>query len=139
MSSSVEQFWKVASSPQPFQHRTYLRDARAEGGILRDHLLDALEAVDDGGVIAAAEGVPDLHQLEPQELAQQVHLAIRGELGRRFGDAAQSMRIPYGGSVSPGNAAALRAQPDVDGALVGGASLDPASFAGIVRRFSARA
>ena len=42
------------------------------------------------------------------------------------------MRILYGGSVKPDNAAELMAQPDIDGALVGGASLDPAEFAAIV-------
>jgi triosephosphate isomerase len=73
------------------------------------------------------------------ELAQQVHQAIRGELARQFGKAAQQIRIQYGGSVNLGNAAALMAQPDIDGALVGGASLDPASFAGIVRRAAAPA
>ncbi len=43
------------------------------------------------------------------------------------------MRIQYGGSVKPANAAELMAEPDIDGALVGGASLDAESFAGIVR------
>ncbi len=43
------------------------------------------------------------------------------------------MRIQYGGSVKPANAAELMAQPDIDGALVGGASLDPDDFAAIVR------
>ncbi len=48
-------------------------------------------------------------------------------------DAAASVRIQYGGSVKPDNAAELMAQPDIDGALVGGASLDPDDFARIVR------
>ena len=46
--------------------------------------------------------------------------------------AADAVRILYGGSVKPANAAELLAQPDVDGALVGGASLDPEDFAAIV-------
>jgi triosephosphate isomerase len=46
---------------------------------------------------------------------------------------AEAVRIQYGGSVKPGNAAELMAQPDIDGALVGGASLDADSFAQIVR------
>lgn len=67
------------------------------------------------------------------EIAQEVHGFIRGWLGRRFGEAAAArIRIQYGGSVKPENAAALMAQPDVDGGLVGGASLDPESFAKIV-------
>jgi len=48
-------------------------------------------------------------------------------------EAAASVRIQYGGSVKPGNAAELMAQPDIDGALVGGASLDADDFSKIVR------
>ena len=64
--------------------------------------------------------------------AQEAHAAIRGWLRARFAQAADAIRIQYGGSVKPENAAELMAQPDVDGALVGGASLEPASFARIV-------
>jgi triosephosphate isomerase len=67
------------------------------------------------------------------ELAQEVHAMIRERLRDLFGAAAEEIRIQYGGSVKPENAAALMAQTDVDGALVGGASLDPDSFARIVR------
>jgi triosephosphate isomerase len=68
------------------------------------------------------------------EDAQAMHLAIRTRLAKRFGDkAAAAMRILYGGSVKAENAADLMAEPDVDGALVGGASLDANGFAGIVR------
>ena len=64
--------------------------------------------------------------------ADAAHRRIRTRLAAHFGaDAAGACRIIYGGSVKPGNAAALTAQPDVDGALVGGASLDPAAFAEI--------
>ena len=64
--------------------------------------------------------------------AQQVHATIRGRLAERFGDAtAQRTRILYGGSVKPDNAAALMAEADIDGALVGGASLKPESFLAI--------
>jgi triosephosphate isomerase len=67
------------------------------------------------------------------ELAQEVHAFIRERLAKRFGDAAARVRIQYGGSVKPDNVYALMAQPDIDGALVGGASLEPDSFARIVR------
>lgn len=67
------------------------------------------------------------------EIAQEAHAMIRTWLGKRFGGAAAQMRIQYGGSVKPENTAELMAQPDIDGALVGGASLDPASFARIVK------
>ncbi len=67
------------------------------------------------------------------ETAQEVHAMIRERLRDRFGDAAAEIRIQYGGSVKPDNVAALMSQTDIDGALVGGASLDPESFAEIVR------
>jgi triosephosphate isomerase len=66
-------------------------------------------------------------------LAQEVHALIRATLGERFGAEAERIRIQYGGSVKPDNAAALLAEKDIDGALVGGASLEPESFAQIVR------
>jgi triosephosphate isomerase (TIM) len=65
--------------------------------------------------------------------AQQAHAHVRARLTQWFGqDAASRCRVLYGGSVKPDNIAALMAQPDVDGALVGGASLDADSFAKIV-------
>jgi triosephosphate isomerase len=71
--------------------------------------------------------------------AQEVHLAIRGWLGKASAELASGTRILYGGSVKPDNAHDLLAAPDVDGALVGGASLDAASFAAIVRAAEALA
>jgi len=69
------------------------------------------------------------------EQAQEAHAHVRGRLRSWFGvEAAEHCRILYGGSVKPDNIATLRAQPDVDGALVGGASLDPRSFCEIVTR-----
>ena len=69
------------------------------------------------------------------EQAQEAHAHIRARLRQWFGaDAAERCHILYGGSVKPDNIAALRAQPDVDGALVGGASLDVRAFAEIVRK-----
>jgi len=66
------------------------------------------------------------------EMAQEVHAFARGRLRERFGAAADAIRIQYGGSVKPDNAGELMAQPDIDGALVGGASLDPEAFSRIV-------
>jgi len=63
--------------------------------------------------------------------AQEVHAFIRQELARLLGDGAP-YRIQYGGSVTPDNAASLLAQPDIDGALVGGASLKPELFLPII-------
>ena len=65
--------------------------------------------------------------------AQEVCQAIREGLRELFGEVADRIRVLYGGSVKPDNAAELLSQPDVDGALVGGASLKPADFAGIVK------
>jgi len=66
--------------------------------------------------------------------AQDAHAFIRGVLARMFDEAtAKKVRIQYGGSVKPNNAKELMSQPDVDGALVGGASLEPRSFADIIK------
>ncbi len=68
----------------------------------------------------------------PQQ-AQEMHAFIRAKLSERFGDVAQQIRIQYGGSVKPDNAAHLMSQPDIDGALVGGASLKADDFLQIVK------
>jgi triosephosphate isomerase len=66
--------------------------------------------------------------------AQEVHAHLRKRLADQLGTAAAaSIRIQYGGSVKPGNAAQLMAEPDIDGALVGGASLEAADFIAIVK------
>jgi triosephosphate isomerase len=68
------------------------------------------------------------------EQAQQAHAYIRGLLAQMFDEAiARRVRIQYGGSVKPNNARDLMGRPDVDGALVGGASLESRSFADIVK------
>ncbi|PKN55406.1 MAG: triose-phosphate isomerase [Deltaproteobacteria bacterium HGW-Deltaproteobacteria-14] len=67
------------------------------------------------------------------EQAQAVHAHLRAQLVKRAGaQVAEAVRIQYGGSVKPSNAGELLSQPDIDGALVGGASLKADSFAGIV-------
>jgi triosephosphate isomerase len=67
------------------------------------------------------------------EIAQEAHAHIRSLIRSKYGEeAASKVRVLYGGSVKPDNAKMLMAQPDIDGALVGGASLDPVSFASIV-------
>jgi triosephosphate isomerase len=68
------------------------------------------------------------------ELAAEAHAVIRREATEVFGEEfASKLRILYGGSVKPENASALMSQEEIDGALVGGASLDPKSFAAIVK------
>ncbi|MGH7247873.1 MAG: triose-phosphate isomerase [Pseudomonadota bacterium] len=67
------------------------------------------------------------------EIAAETHSVLRGHLKKCFGhEAAAKLRILYGGSVKPDNVKGLMAQPEIDGALAGGASLDPVSFASIV-------
>jgi triosephosphate isomerase len=66
--------------------------------------------------------------------AQEVHAHIRKQLAAKFGaERANTIRIQYGGSVKPSNAGELMSQPDIDGALVGGASLEAADFVAIVK------
>lgn len=72
------------------------------------------------------------HTATPEQ-ASAMHRTIRAWLGERFGDRGRGRSILYGGSVKPENAADLMAAGDIDGFLVGGASLDPSSFLAIVK------
>ncbi|MDR1888953.1 MAG: triose-phosphate isomerase [Zoogloeaceae bacterium] len=94
--------------------------------------------------VLAVCGAPALLAYEPvwaigtgltatPEEAQAVHLALRAHVAARDAAAAERLRIVYGGSVKAGNAAALFAMPDIDGALVGGAALDADEFLAICR------
>ena len=68
------------------------------------------------------------------QLASEAHSLIRSEAAKAFGDTlANNLRILYGGSVKPDNVKSLMEEEEIDGALVGGASLDPKSFAAIVK------
>ena len=67
------------------------------------------------------------------EIAADAHRVIRAQVREKFGkESADAIRILYGGSVKPDNVKTLMAQPEIDGSLVGGAALDPVSFASIV-------
>ncbi len=106
--------------------------------VVREQLTASLAEVPDGRgeeVVIAYEPVWAIGtgKTATPELAQEAHGAIRALLVSHFGDAGERIRIQYGGSVKPDNVNALRAQPDIDGALVGGASLDPDSFARLVQ------
>ncbi|HZU32897.1 MAG TPA: triose-phosphate isomerase [Candidatus Angelobacter sp.] len=95
--------------------------------------------------ISSGEAIPLIVAYEPvwaigtgktatPELAAEAHRTIRSEIAQAFGEGvATQTRILYGGSVKPENAHALMSQAEIDGALVGGASLDPKSFAAIVQ------
>lgn len=98
--------------------------------------LAGLAAEQVAGVVVAYEPVWAIGtgEVATPEDAQEVCAAIRAELAERFSaEAAASTRILYGGSVKAANIAAIMAKPDVDGALVGGASLQAEEFAAIAR------
>ncbi|HTH52172.1 MAG TPA: triose-phosphate isomerase [Pyrinomonadaceae bacterium] len=97
--------------------------------------LEGLTLADTERIIIAYEPVWAIGtgKTATPEQAQDMHAAIRRILAQMHGDAAaNAIRILYGGSVKPDNIATLMSQPDVDGALVGGASLEAESFASIV-------
>src|SRR4051794_8022566 len=104
---------------------------------LRHQVQEALEKVPDERlheVLIAYEPVWAIGtgKVATPEHAQEAAGFIRALVGDRSPEAAERVRVLYGGSVKPDNAADLLGQPDIDGALVGGASLDPAGFAEIV-------
>jgi triosephosphate isomerase len=99
--------------------------------------LDGLTGTQLSGLVLAYEPVWAIgtgKNATPEQAAE-AHGHIRGRVRQWFGaPEAEQCRILYGGSVKPDNIAALMTHADVDGALVGGASLDPAGFAQIVTR-----
>lgn len=104
---------------------------------LRGQIKDGLAKVSEdrlADVVIAYEPIWAIGtgQVATPEQAQEACGFIRALVGQRSKDAAAQMRILYGGSVKPDNAAELMALADVDGALVGGASLDAESFAAII-------
>ncbi len=115
------------------------RDAGKALDVVRQQLaegLGGLTATELGRVTIAYEPVWAIgtgRVATPQQ-AQEVHAAIRAWVGLTWdAGSARAMRILYGGSVKPANVAGIMAEPDIDGALVGGASLKADSFAAIVR------
>jgi triosephosphate isomerase len=115
------------------------RDAGETDEVVRGQTRTALRGLDEetlGRMVVAYEpiwaiGTGHTADADTAAAASIVIRAVISELGG--GDAAESARVLYGGSVNPGNIAAFMAKRDVDGALVGGASLDPDQFASIIR------
>ena len=115
------------------------RESNKTFDVIKDHCegsLSGLSAEEMKSVVLAYEPVWAIgtgKTATPQQ-AQEVHIFIRQLLGKMFNtEIANSVRIQYGGSVTPDNIASLMAQADIDGALVGGASLKAPSFAAIVK------
>ena len=118
------------------------RDGGRTLGVVDEQLTGGLAAIETMDVARAAKLVVAYEPVwaigtgrtaTPAQ-AQEVHAYIRSKLAARFDAAtAAAVRIQYGGSVKPGNAEALMAETDIDGALVGGASLEAADFIAIVK------
>jgi triosephosphate isomerase len=114
------------------------RDAEATEGVLSRQVRADLADVPDARlseVVIAYEPIWAIGtgRTATPEQAQEAIALIRALIAERSAEGGAAIRILYGGSVKPDNAAELIGQPDVDGALVGGASLDPADFAAIVK------
>ena len=114
------------------------REKKNAEAVLTEQFRCSLAALEDGQfakIVIAYEPVWAIGTGDSAtpENAANAHRFIRALANGRFGaEAAANVRILYGGSVKPENAKGLRAQPEIDGFLVGGASLDPVSFASIV-------
>ncbi|HZQ23983.1 MAG TPA: triose-phosphate isomerase [Terriglobales bacterium] len=115
------------------------REANLTDDVLRRQCLrafHALSAKKAGKLVVAYEPVWAIGtgKTATPQLASQAHQLIRSEAAKAFGDEfAANLRILYGGSVKPDNAKALMGEAEIDGALVGGASLDPKSFTAIIK------
>jgi len=115
------------------------REAGLTEDVLRRQCLRAFHALSGkkaGKLVVAYEPVWAIGtgKTATPQIAAEAHIVIRGEAAKAFGQQfADQMRILYGGSVKPDNAKALMAEEEIDGALVGGASLDPKSFATIIK------
>ncbi len=114
------------------------REAKETGTVLKtqfDGGLGSLTADQFSRIIVAYEPVWAIGtgRTATPEIAAEAHGILRVRAAEQFGEnQAAALRILYGGSVKPGNVAGLMAKADIDGALVGGASLEPESMAGIV-------
>ena len=116
------------------------REAGNTEQIIESHITGGIAALSEADLLSSVIAYEPVWAIGTGKTAtpaqaQEVHNFIRGLLAKAYSEAtASQVCIQYGGSVKPENAAELMAQPDVDGALVGGASLDAESFAQIVKQ-----
>lgn len=115
------------------------RDAGKTEAVVESHVRDGIAGLSPNQIVSTVIAYEPVwaigtgHNATPDQ-AQEVHTFIRSLLSEAYSaDVTSQIRIQYGGSVKPDNAAALIAQPDVDGALVGTASWEAESFAQIVK------
>lgn len=115
------------------------REAGRTEAVVEDHIINGISGLSAEALLSIVIAYEPVWAIgtgitATPEQAQEVHALIRTLLSEHYSaHAAAQIRIQYGGSVKPDNAADLMAQPDIDGALVGGASLEAASFAQIVK------
>jgi triosephosphate isomerase len=113
------------------------REAGQTGAVVSGQLAAVLALLDDeaaGKIVVAYEPVWAIGtgKTATPEMAQEVHAQLRAQLRERSAAVAEAVAILYGGSMKPDNAADLMAQGDIDGGLIGGASLKAADFLAIV-------
>ena len=116
------------------------RQAGRTTDVIRDQFERSLAGVTDAQMAMTTIAYEPVWAIGTGEVAtpdqaQQVHADLRSLIENSYNqEVGSGVRIQYGGSVKPSNAADLLAQPDIDGALVGGAALDVVSFAGIIQQ-----
>ncbi|HXA48175.1 MAG TPA: triose-phosphate isomerase, partial [Burkholderiaceae bacterium] len=100
-----------------------------------DEVLQALDAADVARIVVAYEPLWAIGTgvTATPEMAQAVHAMLRLKIAAKNADAAELVKIIYGGSMKPDNAAQLLAMPDIDGGLIGGASLNAEDFLAIAQ------
>jgi len=115
------------------------REAGKEEEVLERQIREGLKGVSDRDICDVTIAYEPVWAIgtgvnATPDQAQSAHRHVRGVLASLYSSGmAEKLRIQYGGSVKPSNARELMSQPDIDGALVGGASLDPRNFAEIVK------
>ena len=115
------------------------REAGTHQAVVEKQVMESLSGVDcthASELVVAYEPVWAIGtgEVATPEQAQEVHAGIRAWLAERFdAETAENISVLYGGSCKPGNAAELFAQPDIDGGLIGGASLNAEDFTGIIK------